>query len=1740
MKGLKKFLFFFLILFAFGFSNENKDSKVVLDKVRETSQLKIGVTKIKSKELPMEFDVESKKVYGEIEITDNDLVFVSETLDEIPSVSTTNGRRVINNINKYLTKNIKESPKFNYQIVDGKTESGEKNGKKYLVIDCKEQLPSVYVYVLEKGSYKIKNVYKGAFKQLYAVTRDIEYGTFEFTSDHRMDTVQTLVHYSNGKILLNGRESSVVSFIGASFPKRLTQKPNTEIGRLQESYRIIVENGNGSINKGEVRELEGKNETCINNSVNLRNSKNESIGKIRLKTTDDDEYMTMEIGIKDPFNEIKNKIIIEYGCSNIFGDNFKVQSKEIININIAKKVSNNFPKNTEGEIFFEHGEQIALNGGSGITIRTTDGENINVIPPMTLGNKTSYKVTGKFPKKINFEDPSLDFDNGERILRIEVSYREKLEPTIEEINFGKRGETNANSISCKFENISMKDTYGLEVGKMSIDGETNSDYYEIKLSDWKTIHSSVRDRVSFIYISKKDGKETILKEDKYIINIKPLEENIPKNTKGTLLITSIENLEFKDFYLDLNGELKSEKNRHEVVTDDFDMKNATYSGMLPKIIQSNLDSNKPYNGSWVNWGKSARVVINSTDGWSHEMGYDYRDGGFNTGSGNDGWEKLKNTAGDLVGWVHLQCIGSDLNKKSTITIGLEPEHTSSGFYNFDLKGGSVNTRYEIIYQADVTGKGDWVTKKKDVFNLIIQDNSNLNNNTGKIELRNPLVYYDKSTSSAISNIVHDKRVHIAENEVRTLKSNGNLFNKNTDLMGKNWVDIIEPVEPYNWLVGKHKVIISQGTNLEVRKETDENGRTASATFISGKDTVNGEKNQVMFSYDGGHKYMNLGLSSYNFKGGDINGVEITHYGEGNNLIESREIIDIKIERFDGLCYVNPSYNIKPDRDYIRTYSFDQEAGIGKEIIIDYGTVGFRDLDTRITNKNGGKGIELRCVKDVVIKNVEKPEYFMLGQLYFEGIGVESYKDDKGRDVTSFKGENEKETYKMLKLKINNQELLVPKEKFIILTKDGKCPLQVGVQVNSDKGTYFTSVCGKEADSIAPNDKIPQKGLFLEMESKRFIETEIIFENPNLSVIDENGNATGKNYIDWIALNESKYPGGFLKKNIGNSNFWGKVRKEVIDIPIRLSENKEDQLKIQMFEYIDKDNPDHKETLIADDIVVSPQGDMDTGSIVQERAKIHLSKFRGGEAGGKDSNFVIRHQRGTDFLEFSLDNGYDSQKDSKKEKEFYLRYLDKHTNKFLFDQKITVKIRGNLNYLGNSSIIFKNPTMTGQKGKEDGFIRLSETGVDLGESNNTTAYDNIKWFTVGGPIEYPINSETPEFKLLKTDNLTIEYPKEFVGFKNNNGKYFLKLALPDERATFEKCFGNYSGEKIETSYDLSFDGNESVRYRINFVIDEFNPRYFGKIYPQDVSQGKGENWREINEVGVGKVHLGHKPELDANGNVIIDLGTNYRDYLRYPSLIEQYLGKKLEVGIVNDLEVDIISKDNINTTRSIIMKGKVRFEDENKKLFSSKTVESIGNGLLKNELPKSYKLKLILTQSEYKKLKPNEIYELSLKGNQNILNIGILGNSKLSKEILLNNPLSFITEGPTIKITPEILNFGAIKLKAENGETIKKEVTKSANILVEIDENSLSPDFKTNLAAETEEIWIYKKTESGQKVENAQPLKVKGIKVEKGTVKEVKNIKSENYNITGTLEVPLKENVQYGEYTGIVTVTFIYE
>ena len=153
MKSFRKILYLFLIIFTLSFSIDGEKSKVVLDKRYDTAKLKIGVTKLISKELPLEFHAESKKIYGEIDIDENDLVFVSETLDEMPSVSTTNGRKSINNIKKYLTKDIKKSPKFEGFIKKyGFTKVNEK-----FILQDKDDL--IYNF-MEDGFKNLKEKYK--------------------------------------------------------------------------------------------------------------------------------------------------------------------------------------------------------------------------------------------------------------------------------------------------------------------------------------------------------------------------------------------------------------------------------------------------------------------------------------------------------------------------------------------------------------------------------------------------------------------------------------------------------------------------------------------------------------------------------------------------------------------------------------------------------------------------------------------------------------------------------------------------------------------------------------------------------------------------------------------------------------------------------------------------------------------------------------------------------------------------------------------------------------------------------------------------------------------------------------------------------------------------------------------------------------------------------------------------------------------------------------------------------------------------------------------------------------------------------------------------------------------------------------------------------------------------------------------------------------------------------------------
>lgn len=368
---------------------------------------------------------------------------------------------------------------------------------------------------------------------------------------------------------------------------------------------------------------------------------------------------------------------------------------------------------------------------------------------------------------------------------------------------------------------------------------------------------------------------------------------------------------------------------------------------------------------------------------------------------------------------------------------------------------------------------------KGKFNLIsmmaIIDNS-------IIKLDNPIVWYDYN--SGVGGAGHDKRAHLLGNTVTTLTKDGSAFIKNNI-----WIEA-SGVPSYNWQdLGKHGVKIVKGTTDSkgnttegnyTLKATDENGKTKSSTFIN----LN-SGNQVMFSYDGGRAELNFGISKYDFE--ETSGkVTIVHYPEGvleSDNPDSITTYNIDIPRFDGLPYVSENYDIKANEEYVKVCpaSFRGE--------LEYGRVGFKNLDTRITEQSGGEGIEIKAFKDVqLVPTINSENETITGvELYFkQNKGNAHYIEDSTEGITGIKGENEKETYRTLYLKIPENANLVPREKYKIErpTNIGTgasvdpSSLRIGVVVKKDEDKYF-----KE---IAP--------LYL-MVSELVGDTEVVFKNP---------------------------------------------------------------------------------------------------------------------------------------------------------------------------------------------------------------------------------------------------------------------------------------------------------------------------------------------------------------------------------------------------------------------------------------------------------------------------------------------------------------------------------------------------------------------------------------------------------------------------------------------------------------------
>lgn len=1718
MKGLKKFLFFFLILFAFGFSNENKDSKVMLDKVRETSQLKIGVTKIKSKELPMEFDVESKKVYGEIEITDNDLVFVSETLDEIPSVSTTNGRRVINNINKYLTKNIKESPKFNYQIVDGKTESGEKNGKKYLLIDCKEQLSSVYVYVLEKGSYKIKNVYKGAFKQLFLRTVNETYGNLNIESDiinkdYRKITIKSGNLYVSKPLNYNLEDTEVKAGINLSgkFPERVLYETLKQEGGGKNLYiRAIVTSKYGKDEK-EIKLSESNGGYSDYKAIlTLKDSTGQDSTLIGIISSDEhnsEKYLSIFIKRPRPFEDDEYKVELKYGYyGGIFNGTFYELINHRFNINIKGDGEQFLPIGTDGKILFDKPEPF-LTKSPTIIGGNVNGEKETPNIDNSYILKEEYRNTGKFLKKpLNGEMTVNKIQDGVDLkISLDTSTIEglnesatktiKLKTNGTDIWDGKIAETTFN----------LYDVLGKSIGKIGVFSDSETDeYYKIKITGWDDsfTHQVVEAKITLIYekvINRgKHEKRKIIKKDTYTIIISPREEIIPANTRETLIITNPTELAGHDIYIDVDGKVGIRRNvKHrdgKGKPGTFKKEQLMWSGKIPeKFVTINKKE------AWVNWGKNPRLIIRGDNGFGEKKTepeiYDYKTGNFKSVglSGDEGWNEIKSVKGKHIGWIYFSITDRDEDSK-TIVIGFCGGVTNP-LYRRQMEDiteetGNVIYRFEFAYQVQVGN--EWIDKKVDVLDLVIQPE--LPVSSPKIKLNNPLVYYDYNSSSAISNIIHNRRVHLAKDEATTLNNNGSKFIKNISLDGEEWIIPSSEVRDYPWeTLGKHKLSINRGTN-EVIKITKEDGGTNSSTYLRGDgvNAINGSKNEVMFSYDGGNRYLNFGLSKYNFDGEKINDIVITNYDDKS--LESRITYSVDIPPFEGIHYVG-NYDIRPRQSYTKDYEYNPKIAYTEDVIINYGIVGFRNLDTRITEQSGGEGIDLRTTTKVKLVSEKNPNYVITGaRLYFEKDEADAIKEKNPIETSIFKGENEKATSAMLKLFIPRQERLIPQGKFKILVddeinkeKNNKNPLRVGVTVKGNDEKYYTYIGANKRGEIG-------KDLYLNLKTKRFVETIIEFENPNLKT-----DAQGEN---WIKLNKSNFESGTLSRDIEGSNIWGRVRGDIIDIPIKKADGTLYNLKMTLFD-------ENKEKVLIDNLNTKD------GS-----KKIEF---------GTNKNFIIGRENLEDnYIRFTLDNGYEIS-DIGKEIKFYIRYLDTTTNEkgdFLFDQRYIVKFKKEAKYKGDTTIILKNPITALSNLNDDGMIDVTNI-KSLGKDNSNTKLDFIKWYKIINPIKYPETNLVSVTRI--EDNTEIQDYNKFLKLQ----KGVLYFGIPNNKADFETIFGKYDGEKIEKSFELKFASDNSNSYRLNIIIEKFDPKYYGKVF-----RGSGEtdygDYKEINEVGIGNIDL-TKSNIEKDGYVYVDLGTSYRDYLRYESLPKVLL--KEELNIKENGEVQAIPKNSIYAkplVGEIVLKNGSEYISLNTK---GKEVKYTEDGSI---APKEYSLKLKLSIKEYKKLKPDTEYEIFNNGEQNVLTIG---TDKLNDNIIFNKTLSFNTIGPSLKITNGIIDFGKIKPKNEEGPIINKEGKTTTPLEVRIT-GTLDKDLgitNQELIVEKDTIFINQVNAHGIPMENGGKLKVKDLK----TVKKDSTIQTdqsilERYDVQGILEVDKNISEEYyGNYKGSVTVVYTF-
>ena len=1601
------------------------------------------------------------------------------------------------------------------------------------MIDCKEQLSSVYVYVLEKGTYKIKNVYKGAFKQLFNERSTTEYGTINITKNFLSKKDYKKIYYDGSIKVKNNTGEIDKDSIGnielkGNYPEKIQDGTKYDETARTPSYKIEVYRNSVPVGKTEVKYLEGAKYNIIRETIDIKSIISDVGLKLILETKEDSKYYNIYLSQPYPYEKEDLEIRVIYGAYGALSG-FHERDITKFKLVIEPKQMGELPEGTEGTVILKN-----VYNPQGAT-----GKNTTLLfdeKRMTDESLFKYKtVIGEVPEilDLSIEENRKHFPIGNENF-LKISYKNNADDTTpnrasweREIRFDDKN-INFNHTNFKTAGANIYTLTGLKLGEIAVEGETKpgeKNYFKIVFygsqPEWQTnIHREVASTLTFQYVTRSGDTETVLKKDKLHLVIQPKDEKIAPETRGTLLITNSKGLPGKDLFITSSGTLGVDKN------DDgypFTKGSVSLTGELPKNFATNIEKNG--NDYWINIEKKEnfrlRIEAKTSKGNQVlETDFDYKTGAFSPDKNKSGWLELYSNSGKHIGWIGLSSIYgiNDKAGKQSITIGFREKHVNDVIpqpEDFEWRDGDkgVFAEYEFHYQKREGLVDKWETIKKDVLELVIQPG--LDATSPEIELKNPLVYYDYNSSSAISNIVHNRRAHLSSEPPKTLNNSGAEFRKNTSLDGDEWIKTTNTVD-YKYQ-NKHKVSIVRGTD-EVLKNTTDNGGTKSSTYL------NKDGNEVMFSYDGGNKYLNFGLSKYNFDGGEIKDIAITHFNENGGFLEERRNYTVIIPKFEGIHYVG-NYDIKPRQSYTKNYEYQQDILYNEPVIIDYGTVGFRNLDTRITNQSGGKGIDFKVTTKVKLVSEKNSNYIIRdARLYFE--------EDEGKvvgvqnpiEVSIFKGENEKATSKMLKLYIPRQETLIPQGKFKILTDDelnkdvDNNPLKVGVTVSNKIDNTETN---KDYYTYIGANQRGEKGkdLYLNLTVNRFVETRIEFENPEL----KSDKIEGEN---WIKLNESDYPNGELTRDINSSNLWGRVRGKVIDIPKGYTDVngkfKEYKLKMTLF---------------------NKNGDVLVDDLNKANGRIELSS----STPDNKRHFIIGRENPDDnFIRFTLDNGYDDTLNIEKNIEFYIRYIDtttkdesiKKEGDFLFDQRYIVSFKKKAVYKGDITLRFKNPSMTTPS--EIGIGIIDDRGkINLytksyfKNGNHDTAQDKIEWIDKGisdkiiSEIKNDVKNSTYTFTEIGKDNTPLDYSNFILQLDENN---FI-VGLSGIKKEFEKIFGTYNEEKIDKSFELKFNNDNKKAYRINVVIDEFDPRYYGKVFSE---KDDTKNYEKINIVGVkGEIDLTNDNNLQADGFVYIDLDTSYRDYLRYEALPTSILNKGLSVKVEGDVDVVPTGSDDKKIKGNIVLvDGKSYIDITN----TGKKIEFTNDG---KNIPKSYPMKLKLSKLEYQKLRPYTKYEIFLNGNQNILTIGT--NTK-KENILFDKPLSFNTIGPSLKIKTNPLDFGQIKPKKEKEQLITKSA--KTEIFVEIN-NTLDTNLElknAELVPETDTIYINQVSASGKLKVNSEGLKVRDLKTTKTKTISPRGSGTtiETYELGGTLEVRKdipEEN--YGEYRGHVMVEYTF-